>query len=45
MKHSFTSSDNEDEESNVSNDEKADSDINSTFDFAQWDLSVEKIIQ
>ena len=35
MKHSFTSSDNEDEYYNVSNDEKYDTDINSTFDFAQ----------
>ena len=43
--HSFKSSDNEDEDSNVSNDEKADSDTNSTFDFAQLDLSVEEVLQ
>ena len=45
MKHSLKSSDNEDEDFNVSNDEKADSDTNSTFDFAQLDLSVEEVLQ
>ena len=45
MKHSFKSSDNEDEDSNASKDEKADSDTNSTFDFAQLNLSVEEVLR
>ena len=45
MKHSFRSSENEEEDSNVSSDEKADIDTNSTFYFAQLDLSVEEVLQ
>ena len=45
MKHSFRRSEHEEEDSNASNDAKADIDTNSTFDFAQLNLSVEEVLQ
>ena len=45
MKHTFKSSDDDDEDHDISGVLKADGDADSTFDFAQLDLDIKEVIQ
>ena len=45
MKHTFKSSDYDDEDFDISDVSKADGDTDSTFDFAQLELDIKDVIQ